>query len=107
MANANDVTIIAGIFFIMFATALILPFVQVDFDVGATENNATGLYSPESTTNINVASATISWFQVLVSLTKMFFWYFGNLPLWLNTFFIALKIIFYVLIYRQIRSGGG
>jgi hypothetical protein len=37
----------------------------------------------------------------------MFVWTFGALPLFLELFFLIIRIILGILIYRQIRSGAG
>jgi len=51
-------------------------------------------------TNINTV-------DIFASILKMFFWTFGALPILIDLFFVVLRILLIILVYRQIRSGGG
>ena len=45
--------------------------------------------------------------QILKSIGLMFFWTFGALPFFIDLFFIILRTLLVLVIYRQIRSGAG
>ena len=52
-------------------------------------------------------SGVDAW-KILKSVVSIFFWSFGNLPLWLEVcFFLPMRIIFYLIIARNIWIGGG
>lgn len=52
---------------------------------------------------------TISSLSILWSVAKMFFWNFGtNVPLFIEIcIFLPMRILLAIVIYRNIRSGGG
>jgi hypothetical protein len=113
--QANDITYIIVIFGLLFIVAVILPFLQRDLISGSdygtgigTEINENNPYVINaSKVDVNTASSIISMGTIIVSVGKMLFWYYGTLPLGLELFFVFIKIIGWLLIYRQIRSGGG
>ncbi len=100
----SDVTLMWTIILIFFMLGILLPFVNSgfaqtsqDFNTGDLE---TGL--DDETNFTKVSSITI-----LSSIGKMFFWTFGTLPFWLDGIFVVFRAMLALLIYRQIRSGGG
>lgn len=40
---------------------------------------------------------------VILSMVSMFFWTFGALPLFLDMFFLILRVIFFNILYDKIR----
>jgi hypothetical protein len=49
----------------------------------------------------------VSGLDVLSSVGLMFFWTFGALPMFLDLFFVIMRVMLVIVIYRQIRSGAG
>lgn len=89
------------ILFIFVTLGAILPFVNDEFSTGISEVNTGEL--TEGVTHSSVGILTIA-----LSILKMMSWSFGDLPFFLETIiFLPLRIIFYFLIYRQIRGIGG
>lgn len=72
----------------------LLPFVQSAFEVDVVTQNLEGIEDDigegAGTTNV------ITLGRVLASVTKMFFWTFGDLPFWLDLFFLLLRILLVV-----------
>lgn len=114
-AQLNDVTYIIIIFGILFLVAIALPYIQRDVisggDYGTGYNSTITYNNPnvinQSSADINSSTSIISLGTVIISIVKMLFWFYGTLPLALEMFFIFLKIVGWILIYRLIRSGGG
>ena len=103
--GVNDISIATGIILVFVLLGLLLPFVNESF--GETGTNL----DPESVeTNVgqdieNVSA--ISAFKVLLSVLKMFFWTFGDLPFWLDGVFIVFRLQLAFIIARNIWIGGG
>ena len=115
-AQVNDVTYIIIIFFIMMAVAIALPYIQngvisgSDYGTGTQGINSSSNAVPlinTSALEIDTTPNAIMGLSVFGSILKMLFWYYGSIPLILEIFFLILKSVFWILIYRQIRSGGG
>jgi hypothetical protein len=110
-AQVNNVTYVIIIFSILMTVAVALPYIQRDVLSGSgntghvngsiSQNNATGLIS-------GPINSPIGFINIFGSILKMLFWYYGTLPLALEVFFIGLKIIFWILLYRLfIPTTGG
>ena len=104
----NDISIIAIIFFIFFATSIIIPFVNAEFDIQSDTFDNDNLESQvkADAENVNVLSA----FTVLLTVLKLALFDFGNtlgLPFWLDGIYTVLAIIFILVIGRNIWVGGG
>lgn len=101
----NDVSLLLIIFCIMLGSALFMPSVQQEF-TGTSTSYTTNDLDDEFSTDTTVTD--INDLGVLESIGRMFFWVFGQgLPLFIDAFFLVLKLAFWVLVYRQVRSGGG
>lgn len=106
MAGAlNDITIIGGIIVMFIALGVALPYIQRDFGTLETPNDAEALVSGASVEEID---STVGAIDVLASVSSMFFWTFGALPIWLDAaIFIPLRLILILVIARNIWVGGG
>ncbi len=86
-----------GIITVFIFIGVTLPFIQRDFDQSVStqadvlESDITG-----SATTLNSVSA----FQIVTSVAKMFFWTFGDLPFWLDMIFLVFRIGL-ILIFLQ------
>ena len=107
--KGNDVHLLWTIIVILFSLGLIVPYIDnyftnssIDYnieDVG--EGVAVGL--PDSPADVENVGAL----DLVTSILSMFFWSF-SVNIWINILLLEpMRIIFYILIYRLIRSGGG
>ena len=111
MAN-NDVTIFAGIFTAMVLIAFLMPTIQEEFFQEITDSE---LESHMQTLTSGMAGEIHvfnpqTWTGKLTiskSLIRMFLWTYDFFPPWLYWLFLITKLLFYFLVYRAIRSGGG
>lgn len=100
----NDVSFIILIVTVFILVGTFLPFVNESFNNSVTTFNTEGLVTnTDDQINTDKVSATTVFFSIF----SMFFWSFGALPIFLEIFFIIMRIILGVLIYRNVRSGGG
>lgn len=104
----NDVTILMTIIAILFFSSMGLYFVYqgdyVTLNMDNVVNNASGNVEALSLNPFKSDSTPISFFRMLVN---VFIFSFGDLPLWLDGFFIILKITGLVVIIRNVWIGGG
>ena len=107
----NDIGYILFIFILFVTLGIALPFINQDIafndDTEFSGNNYSNIYQGEDLGDISAVTASISLLNVVVSVASMFFWTFGALPVFLDAFFVIIRIIFALLIYRLLRSGGG
>lgn len=104
----NDISIIAVIFAIFLISALIIPYINSEFDTSYNEYDADGIVqdAKDDVESVNAISA----FTVLVTVMKLGIYDFGNslgLPLWMDALYTILAIIFILVIARNIWVGGG
>ncbi len=88
------------ILFIFIGTAFILPFVNSEFGTSSPDydtDNVQDEFISEDLTDVSSVSAG----DLLKSIGKIFFWTFGDLPLWLDLIFVVLRITFLVLIIKN------
>ncbi len=104
----NDISIIAVLTFILFATAIIIPFVN---DAVGTEADTFDTDNLDTTVKEKADSvSTISAFTVLVTMLKLALFDVGNslgLPFWLDAIYTVMGIILILVIARNIWIGGG
>ena len=97
------ITVIFSFFLLLGAT---LPYINQAFDQNADTYNAdTDSITGEIQTSLE--NDDVSGWTVLLSMTKIFFFTFGDIPVLLDLILFIPRTIFAVLVYRQIRSGGG
>lgn len=101
---ANDVLYITVIFSFFLLVGAVLPYINSAF-----EQDANTINTNDVTGDIEEAleNNDVSGWTVLLSMTKIFFFTFGDIPLLLDLILFIPRTIFAVLVYRQIRSGGG
>lgn len=104
----NDISIIAILTFILFATAIIIPFVNEEFNIVADNFDTEGF---EANVKNDAESVTaFSAFTVLVTVLKLALFDVGNslgLPFWLDAIYTVIGIILILVIGRNIWVGGG
>lgn len=120
MGGLNDVTIIGTIISIFIIVGTFLPFINESFGISPedtacfkiteleSELGNTTIQMGEKASVIEVASiGSLSFFDVVKSIVKMFFWTCGGLPLFIDLFFLVIRFVLLILLVRLIRSGGG
>ena len=100
----NDMTLIGVIVGVLALVGLGLPFVQSAFDIDQTSYN---IDSVTEGINPDDQDGGVGIFDILKSVGKMFFWTFGGLPVWLDLFFVVLRLILIITIFRNLWVGGG
>lgn len=90
MANQTSVGIVLTVVCIFIVVGTFLPFVEGEFYSSSTSSQPDQLDN-EISGNID-AEASINAFTILGSVLSMFFWTFGALPFWLDSFFLILRI---------------
>ena len=104
----NDIFYMWSIIIILFSLGIFVPIAQGAFGED-TNTYDTGEVTDDVGENLasSGTSSVVSGIAVLVSILGMFFWSF-NVPFWLNIIILEpMRIMLYILIYRQFRSGGG
>lgn len=96
MGVGTDIGILTTIFFVFIGLGVTLPFINATFENASTEFNTEGL---ESATGQDVTILGI-----IGTVASMFFWTFGALHPIIDAFFIVLRIIFYVILFKVIRG---
>lgn len=101
----NDISVLTWIIGFFLLLGFVLPFAHdvqdtpgknIDTDRGEIESDLSG--QDESTTSV--------W-QVLWSVINMYFWTFGNLPVWLDLIMWIPRFVLYLTVARNIWVGGG
>ncbi len=106
--GVNDISIITVIIFIFFGTAIVIPFINAEFNTSSSTFDTEGLAADVQQDAESVT--TISAFNVLLTVFKLaFFDYSGTLglPFWLEAIYTILAIVFIITIARNIWIGGG
>lgn len=102
--GVNDVVIMWTIAFLFIMLGVLLPYVTSAFNDTTTTINTDDLSSgiDDETDLTSVTALTL-----VKSVAGMFFWTFGALPVWLDAILLVFRVTLGLLIYRQVRSGGG
>lgn len=102
--GVNDVSIMSGIILLFILMGVLLPYISNDLNDSQTIYNTDDIGSNiDNETNLTSITALV----LIKSVASMFFWTFGTLPFWLDAIFLSIRITLGILIYRQVRSGGG
>lgn len=103
----NDITLAGSIMAIMTISAILIGFVQA-------EANAVTLNSHQQIVDeagIDMEQldkdSDLTMRSVGDSLFKMYFWYFDDIPFYLNAFFNIMRLMLVFIIARNIWVGGG
>jgi len=102
---ASDITIIGGIIALFIVLGVALPYISAEY--GATDNVHTTDIKGAVEGNARNDTSTISIFKIFTSVLSMFFWTFGALPIYLDLFFLIIRIILFMTIARNVWVGGG
>ena len=104
----NDAYLTAIIILIFFGVGLIIPFVNQEFGTTSGTFN-TGAVGDQLINQDLQDSTSISAFDLLKSIGKMFFWTFGDIPFWLDAIFLVLRILLVFILIKNFTPflGGG
>lgn len=118
----NDISIITTIIAIFLIVGTTLPFINASFGISPEETacfeisnlegeleNATESVGEKSKFGIfgSRRTGSVGIFDVMGSIVKMFFWTCGSLPLFVDLFFLLIRITLYITIARNLWIGGG
>lgn len=102
----NDTIILLTLFVFFIGMGVLLPFVQEDFGVRQVEGQLDPVM--EDIRDGASSPSAISILSILLSIAKMFFWTFGQIPFLIDTLVMTpLRLTFIFLIARNIWVGGG
>ena len=100
----NDLHVTIYIMVVFVTLGTVLPFVNEGFGQGTTSVDMQNL---EASVSIDTGSeAALSGFTIITSILSMFFWTFGELPFWLDSFLIILRVVFVYSLIRLVRGVG-
>jgi uncharacterized membrane protein len=101
----GDIEIIMGIATLFIVLGAILPFIHAEYNIDD-EVSTTDI---ESVLEVNAEHDTgiLTVFKVFASMISMFFWSFGQLPIWIDTLFLLIRITFFITLARQFTGSGG
>lgn len=103
----NDISIITGIIILFVALGTMLPFIREDFGQTQTTDYLIDDFNQGIANDVDTVG-NVSAFNVIISIFKLFFWTFGEIPLLIDALlFIPLRIILVLTIARNIWIGGG
>lgn len=96
MGTGTDIGILTTILFIFVGLGLILPFIHAGLDSDETNIDTDGIES--------AVSQDVTILGIIGSVAGMFFWTFGSLPIIIDGFFVVIRIVFYVILFKVIRG---
>ena len=100
---ANDTYILIGILAIFISLGVAMPYINTALEHDASNVDINDF--EDSVGGVDIGSTT-PW-GIIISVASMFFWTFGSLPVYVDAFFVLMRVTFFVIIYRLIRSGSG
>jgi hypothetical protein len=103
MSDVRYILLITSMFVII---GSVLPFITDEFGGNVDENRNFNITEMQTAVS-GKDEDSVKTSDVMKSIGLMFVWTFGALPLFLELFFLIIRIILGILIYRQIRSGAG
>jgi len=101
----NDMSIAYGIIIVFILIGISLPFINTAFGHPSTSTNIEIVNS--ETGEALATESSLSIFSIFFSVSKMFFWTFGDLPFWLDAIFISVRLLLGLIIARNVWIGGG
>lgn len=104
MSANNDVAMIMTIVSVFVLIGIILPFVNGAFEqTDQGSYDVDGLQRDAGQTSFGITGLL----QILGSVFSMFFWTFGQLPVFIDVIFVLFRIELAILILRNVWVGGG
>lgn len=101
----SDTVILSTIIVFFVALGAVIPFVHSSFNQAGDTFNTEGI---EFASGQSTSTNSVTVLGVVVSITTMFFWTFGNIPAILDIIiFVPIRIIFLVLLFKLVRGVGG
>lgn len=102
--GVNDVSIASGIIMVFVMLGVLLPFINNAFEVegsnlntGSIEENVGNEFD-----DVDGSVSTVGGIKIIVSVLKMFFWTFGDLPFWLDGIFSVFRIVLVLILIKYI-----
>lgn len=102
MGDANDSVLLMTVVVIFLILGFVLPYVNTAFGQPTTDINTEGLITD---TGNELSTSEVSIFTVFTSIITVFFWTFGQVPVWVDILiFTPMRVLLALLIYRNIRG---
>lgn len=102
MATHTDTTLLATIIIVFVAIGSFLPYIKEEFNETPVNVSVDDLRADVG--EVAESESVLSGFNIFVSVVKMFFWTFGDLPIFLDLIFLVFRIILVWLVVRIIRG---
>ena len=100
----SDTAMLWTILIIFIGLGAVLPFINAAFNQNVTTQESE-LVKNSASGNLEAATQSVSILSVILSIFTIFFWTFGQIPAVLDlVIFIPMRIIFLVLLYRNLRG---
>ena len=97
MASSNNNNSLLLIFLVMFITlGWAMPYITAEYGGGTTVDTTGSLQQ--------LNDANVGALDIIASISTIFFWSFGTIPLWLNLILLIPRLIFWVIVYDKIRG---
>lgn len=107
----NDITIIGGIITVFILLGVITPFLNADFNSDQVTNYDIEGFTSDAAENVRTTESVFSVTNLVIvflSVIKMFFWTFGDLPFWVDLLILTpMRFILVLTIARNVWVGGG
>lgn len=99
----NDLSIITGIITVFLLLGVCLPYINASFGVSASDIDIDEFESGASE-DVPETIDPLTFFDVIISIGKMFTWTWGALPWWLDIIFLSMRLTLLIFIARMIRG---
>ena len=102
----NDISIAFGIIGLFIFLGVFIPIIEND--LAREQLSSADVDGLESQVEQSLlVTTTLTIVDVIVSVISMFFWTFGAIPFWLDSFFLLLRVTLALIIARNVWIGGG
>lgn len=95
MAETNNGLLLTFLV-VFFALGWAMPYIFAEYGTSSTIDTTASLNQ--------LNSAEVGALDVITSISTIFFWSFGAIPLWLNLMLLIPRLIFWVIVYDKIRG---
>ena len=117
---SNDMTILVLFITVFWILGIISPIINAEFSQTVVDNDLEGFMTIQEKSALQDQEQTGFWnsllsgtssigtvIRIIINIFTVAFWTFG-IPWTINLYVLApIRVIFLILIYRQLRSGGG
>jgi len=106
-AANNDMLIIYTCMAFFVISGFAVGLINQEFNTGGSTPNVEGFEDSFIEEVGNETGSSLSFWKVIAGVLGMFFWTFGQLPLWLDLLILLPRLLFWITIARNVWVGGG